>query len=261
MKRTKGGVHLPLRSLRQNRVALLLYLLLTFFGTELVFLFEWERTLVLGIPPCVADVLCQLLTTYFFKTIAGLATAYLVLCMTKYDFTVPFILRQRDKRSMWLRQCGRIAGICLFTAVFVLAVVCLQGRLAGEAWINWGEYGSRYFATNEALRPGLPFARVAAAVGLGVFLMLYFLCLLWLLCRWLTDRHLAGWLVILVWVTVDGDLGVPVFIGKLDFSLYEWAPSAAPEWRLLPILAGCLALLAAGYAFAKRKDFLRVQQK
>ena len=259
MKRIKTGWY-PFRSVGQNRFAFLLYLLLSLIGTQILFVFEQERTMVLQIPPSTADVLCQATRSYFFRTVVGLITVYYVLCMTKYDFTVPFILRQKDKRRMWLRQSGRIAGVCLFTSAYAVAALCIEGRLTGMDWMNWGDVHSRFYLATETLRPDIPFWRVWLLTGAGIFLMLFFLCMLWLLCRWLTNRHIVGWLVMLLWISIDGEWAF-LFIGRLDFTPISWVGSVPPEMRFLPIAVGCLTVLAGGLFYAKRKDFLNVQQR
>ena len=119
-KRQAGYWRAFFSPLAQNRLLCLLYLLLfpllTLLDTVVQIQFERQY----GMPWCLADQLCSITAYPFLGLLSVVLFLYLINHMIKYSFTIPVVIRQRNKVFLWFHQICQTAVAALAMTLYIL---------------------------------------------------------------------------------------------------------------------------------------------
>ena len=246
--------------LLQNRLLIAAYLILfpIFNGLHT---FSWMQTQArYQMPWCTADQLCYTTVPSFFVLSAVVPFLYLINHMVKHSFSIPVVIRQRSKVGLWFHQLLQTAAASAALTLYILLCVIVAGKVMGLDLLNWSSPISAYYAFTQTVNTQITIGYIVLIFSISCFLGLLTAGTLFLLLRWATDQYLPGWIVILVLGSVD-IVGFSLLFNRLALNHKRWVePAVIPQNLLIPLL-WLMAAAILGIFVARRKDFLRVQQK
>ncbi|MCI9413568.1 MAG: hypothetical protein HFJ79_00120 [Clostridiales bacterium] len=244
----------------QNRLLLLVYLIAYPVLTILYTVRGIQTEQQYHMPWTIADQLCATTLSFFLFLMAVLPFLYLINHMVKHTFSVPVVIRQRSKVRLWFHQLLQTAAAALAMTLYLLLCVVGAGKLLGLSTLNWSSPVSVYYTFTQTVNTEVTISRIVLFFIIACFLGLLTAGTLFLLLRWLTDQYLPGWIVLLALGAADS-AGFSLLFDRLVLNHRRWVdPAEIPRNLLIP-LVWLLAAAILGMFIARRKDFLRVQQK
>ena len=161
----------------------------------IIFMNLWNASLVYrgyGIEISLAD--CFVFTSDIL-TVSLLfvpAMAFLLKQLFKQDFSSSFLLRQGNRRTLWIKQSYQIFLISILWTLWISFWVYLIGVFFSRTAMNWGSEEGLFYTITGALRPRISFMEVFLVFLLVMFFRLDIMCMLLQRLDWM-NRKVIGW--------------------------------------------------------------------
>lgn len=216
----------------------------------------------LGYAPCLADCFSFCYLTSFNDLIVLLFSFYMM-NLQKHNFSVPFVIRQRSRPRLWLKQCYYILLSALLFALYIALCIVVIGYAATGKAINWSEADSYYYTCFDMVSP---MKSVLPVIGLfvGVCALTFVVMGMLVLClHWLTNSVLPGYMLVCAIPIYDSysARNLTIFYRRCNVMIYQWFPSNSIFRTLTYPVLWIAVLYLLGRVISKRKEFFDVHQR
>lgn len=176
----------------------------------------------------------------------------------KHDFQVPFLIRQKSKRSLWQKQIFKTVVTSMLLTTYIIIVTLIIGMLYSTTYINWHSDFSLYFRVNEVVAENIAFGHVIALFFIMSVLLCSLINIIFQFVNWLSNNQLPAWITILIiagWdlVAIRGQF---LIYGRLSIHYKYWYEF----WKLITNISfgvgAIIILVIIGTFIAKKRDFL-----
>lgn len=245
----------------QNKYALLALLLYVPLVIDYRISFLLSYAYTNGLQACLADCFCFVIQCKFFGFWLLPLFCIWVIVLLKNDFSVPFVIRQKNKRQIWLKQSYKVGLSSFFFTLYVTVWTAALGLIRVKRIYNWVEADSFFFTPDILVAPPDSIMPVA-----GMFFVLFaFYCaamgLLQTWLQWLSDSAVLGLGTVMLLLIVELRTKIRLFYGASLMDHDRWhSPVPITNSLLCPFL-WIMIIVFCGWITSKRKDLFGAQQK
>lgn len=210
-----------------------------------------------GLQYCFADCFVITADVYFFALMIVPFSFFFISHILKHDFSIPFAVRQKSKKRMWMKQIYKTFLFSFLITTYVTIWNYVLGGFLTADYINWYSQDSVYYFVNKATTDQDLFFNVVLIYFLTRLIILFFIHLSAFLVEWLTNKKILSWVLIIAvgcWDIFNRQF--PILYGRLSIDYKIWENPSIILVDLIYSICAILLILFAGMASAKRKEFL-----
>lgn len=183
------------------------------------------------------------------------AMAFLLKQLFKQDFSCAFLLRQGNRRTLWMKQSYQIFLLSILWTMLVALWASLIGVCFSGTAINWGSEEGLFYLITGALRPHVSFFQVLLTFLLVLFFRLDIMCMLLQLLDWI-NRKVIGWaLLILVGCTDWYYPRFAVFYRRIALNHEHWLDPSSFLFDFSYAVVLLLLIGFLGFKVSSGKEF------
>lgn len=246
--------------IQRNWLILFLLFIWLFIMVVLQNIFVGNYLEMYGISMTVMDSFIFISKLFIYPIAAGLAFVYVVNFLCSDSFNSNYVVRQKNRQSLWLEQVSVIITLAVICSFMILGIVLVCARIGKMDFCNWDQVRSYYFLMfyDTTVLTSKLWVLFYFVLSSTLFLSISGILTQW--CHWFTGNIIFGWILLIGLYTTDS-FCVGSNFGGIFFGRFN--PN---EMRILSVNSGAKSLIypfiilfvfvIAGYFTAKRKDFL-----
>lgn len=210
-----------------------------------------------GVVTSLTDCFLFITENFFFALMIVPLSVYFLLYLFRNDFKTNFIIRQKSKQIIWMKQTYKSLIFSIFFTFYLGFWTYIIGGNFSEVFINWDSRRSIYYLVNKTTSEDISFLKVVVMFIIVSVIIVFFINILFQLVLWLTNKTIIGWLLIFsigCWDIFQHSNDI--LYGRLTINHNFWNDPSDIKNSMIFVICIILLLLAVGFLIAKRKDFL-----
>jgi hypothetical protein len=183
-----------------------------------------------------------------------IANVFLLLHLFKNDFYTLFVLKQKSKKLLWLKEVYKSIIFSLCSTIYLLICTYGIGGLLCTSYINWDKRRSVFFGETNIICSDIKFINVIVAFSLVSFIRILVIALLTMLIYWITNKSSIPLIVIITVGIVD--YYCPIFYRLISIYYTMWVNPIKIYIGLIYGIFLIISIVYIGVLKADRKEFL-----
>lgn len=203
---------------------------------------------------CLADCFIQIIDGYLSYISFIILSCLVFSSFIKRDFTINFLIRHTDLKSVWIKQSYFACLIAIISSIYRFITIFVFSSFYNTVPINFDQKRSFFaFANNGITTASLSTASVLVVSFLYLVLTTFFMLVAYNLIVWIFNRQLISFLVVLIMLVIDrfAGIGLSSFTGV--YYTY-WLPYRPMGLIVMVVLIAIL--FGVGLQYTKCKEFL-----
>ncbi len=201
-----------------------------------------------------ADYFVDVSRTLFFGVELMIANVFLLLHLFKNDLSILFVLKQKNKKLLWLKEVYKSVLFSLFSTTYLLLCTYGIGGLLCSSYINWDKRRSIFFGETNMICSDIKFINVVMAFFIISFIRILVIALLTMLIYWITNKSSIP-LIVIVTVGIF-DYYCPIFYRLISIYYTMWVNPIKMAIGLIYGIFLIISITYIGTIKAERKEFL-----
>lgn len=201
----------------------------------------------------------------FFIIITSPSSATIIMPVTiivfffliKNDFNFLFVLQEKSRKKIWLKQAYKAVLFSLFSTIYVFIITYFIGGFYSTSYVNWSIENSIFSHETKVVLLDITFLKVAVCFFLVYLLRMISMCLLALIIYWIVEKKIISIIVVMAINIFEKDAMFVVIFNKIISINYKlWIE---PYRIQLGILYGVMLIVIItllGKYISRRKEFL-----
>jgi len=201
-----------------------------------------------------ADYFVEVSGTLFGGIQLMIVNVFLLLHLFKNDFSILFVLKQKSKKLLWLKEAYKSVLFSLFSTIYLLLCTYGIGGLLCTSYINWDRRRSIFFGETNMICSDIKFINVVMVFFIISFIRILGIALLTMLIYWLTNKSSIPLIVIVTVGIVD--YYCPIFYRLISIYYTMWVNPLKLGIGLIYGTFLIISITYIGVIKAERKEFL-----
>lgn len=207
----------------------------------------------------------QLSIADFFIVITSPRSATIIMPVTiivfffliERDFNFLFILQEKSRKKIWLKQVYKAGVFSVFNTAYVCILTYFIGGFYSTSYINWDIKKSIFYYETKAILTEVTFLKVTLCFFLVYLLRMILMCLLALIIYWIIDKKIIS-IVVVMAINIFERNAVYIYIFNKVISIdYElWVKPQSIQLGILYGVVLIFIITLLGKYISKRKEFL-----
>lgn len=243
-----------MRNIKSNFLWIIVYMIIVASLTFLYLRHSMKVSLLGGFKFTLADYFVDVSGTLFFGIELMIVNVFLLLHLFKNDFSTMFVLKQKSKKLLWLKEVYKSILFSLFSTIYLLLCTYGVGGLLCSSYINWDRRRSIFFGETNMICSDIKFINVVMAFFIISFIRILVITLLTMLIYWITNKSSIPLIVIITVGIVD--YYCPIFYRLISIYYTKWVNPINMAIGLIYGIFLMISIIYVGMFKADRKEFL-----
>jgi len=205
---------------------------------------------------CFADFFVVSQNAYFFYFVVVIMANLLFVMMSRNDFKINIIVRQKSASQLWLKQSYFSLLISIVISIYKLIIVAVIGCFKYNVPINFDRKQSHFGLANQGLVTDTMTTLTVVLTSFAFsFLAILTMNLLFQLLNWLFNHKIICFICVFILGTMDWS---GYGLNSIASASYENLLNYRPITLLVPMIFAIL-LFVIGVYFSKKKEFLNAK--